>query len=93
MSFPFLVPDVYRAATFARYWPFGSVTAAVVPLVLGHREMVRALGQFETKPSRYRVGLNQPQWQALAKGISFSALFTDQLVVRLIVPEIFGPKR
>src|SRR3954454_21008845 len=49
----------------------------------------RPLGQLEAQPAADRIGLRQPQGEALARRIGLAALLADQALAGLVVAEIF----
>src|SRR5687767_14957135 len=55
----------------------------------GRTAAVAALRQLETQPARHRIGLGQPEVEALADTVGFAALIADQGPRFLVVAEIF----
>jgi hypothetical protein len=53
----------------------------------------RRVGRLEAQPAAHRIGLGEPQGEALAERVEFAAFLADQALARLVVAEIFPAER
>src|SRR4051812_3586043 len=84
--------DVVGAAAAAlppRLLPFSAPAAVAHPLRPGGR-VAATLGQLEAQAAGDRIGLGEPQLQALAGREARLALLADQALARLVVAEKFA---